>query len=92
MNPNYDTIPATREEAEAVLKQIQKFFGCDDPVYGPQIVENFDWVGDTPMAIVWEGGSYDWAVIADFEIEKAEGIWTEAITSWSTAVWKNVKI
>lgn len=91
----------TRGDVEKVLAALrrQRQYAVD-PGSGPKIVEDFDWVGHEPLAIVWEGGPFEWAYlfphggrdeefgfnIADVSADIPAHVFAEAITSWAIAV------
>lgn len=52
----------TRETAEKVLKQVTtKYAAYIEAGYEPKLIQDWDWVGHTPWAIIWEEGPDEWA-------------------------------
>jgi hypothetical protein len=95
----------TKRQAEQALRQIRKQFHSflADPIdlnYGPKLVRSWDWLesGPTAWAIVWEGGPYDWAMLAEHggttefgtEVPAAtawpKGTFAEPVTGWAIGV------
>lgn len=56
----------TRKQADQVLRQVkERFAPYLSKESKPQLIRNWDWgYGPTPYAIVWEGGPYEWSILA----------------------------
>jgi hypothetical protein len=95
----------TKRQAEQAFRQIKaqfKGFLDEDEQYGPKLVRNWDWLesGSTKWAIVWEGGLYEWAYMAqsggvsefgtDVPPAKAwpKGTFAEPVTSWAIGIYE----
>lgn len=96
----------TQRQAEQAFRQIkQQFAAFIDPdveQYGPQLIHNWDWLdsGPTKWAIVWEGGPYEWALLAETggrtEFGRAvppaknwpAGTFAEPVTSWAVGIYE----
>lgn len=97
----------TKRQAEQALRQIRKQFWSfiADPIdlnSGPKLVHNWDWLdsGPTKWAIVWEGGPYAWALLAETggtsefgtKVPAAEhwpaGTFAESVTSWAIGIYE----
>jgi hypothetical protein len=95
----------TKRQAEQAFNQIKKQFAAyiepgDEAAYGPKLIHNWDWLdsGPTTWAIVWEGGPYDWALLAEIggndefgaTIPAAKawpaGTFAEPVTSWAVGI------
>lgn len=90
-----------KRDADKVLRLVRdRFKGWfDGPEDGPELRKDWDFLGTgpTPYAIVWEGGPYDWAMLATgggrgefgFEVEpvKVDGVFLEPITGWALGVY-----
>lgn len=94
----------TKRQAEQALRQIRKQFWVEpDDKYGPKLIKDWDWLesGPTKWAIVWEGGPYDWALLAEtggktefgtiVPAAKAwpAGTFAEAINGWSIGIYES---
>jgi hypothetical protein len=92
----------TRQQAEAVLELVKtKFSAYIEAGYeGPILLQDWDWVGVTPWAIIWEGGPYEWAILFggggyDHDTMSMidptpdpEGVFTEPVTSWALGIYE----
>lgn len=88
-----------KRDAEKALNAVKRTFKgwIDGPEYGPKLVKDWDWVGPTPYAIVWEEGPYDWAMLASgggrtefgskVEPVKVDGVFLEPVTGWALGVY-----
>jgi hypothetical protein len=88
-----------KRDAEKALNAVKRTFKgwYDGPEDGPQLVKDWDWVGPTPYAIVWEGGPYDWAMLASgggrdevgakVEPIRVDGVFLEPVTGWALGVY-----
>jgi hypothetical protein len=96
----------TKRQAEQAFNQIKKQFAAfiePDDKYGPQLVKDWDWLdsGPTPWAIVWEGGPYDWAHLAEVggttefgtKIPAAKAwpkdTFAEPVTGWAIGIYED---
>jgi hypothetical protein len=99
----------TKRQAEQALQQIKQqfrvFLPAETPAEvneGPKLIHNWDWLdsGPTTWAIVWEGGPYDWALLAETggrtEFGRAiapaknwpAGTFAEPVTSWAVGIYE----
>lgn len=96
----------TKRQAQQAFNQIVDQFKVfiDDEVY-PVLIENWDYLdsGPTRWAVVWEGGPYEWALLAERggkmidyhpspEIPAAKhwpaGTFAEPVTSWAVGIYE----
>lgn len=92
-------VQVRKRDADKALAAVKHRFKAwyDKPEYGPQLIKDFNWSGPTPYAIVWEGGPYDWAILATgggrddfgFTVEpvRVDGVFLEPITGWALGVY-----
>ncbi|MGV8972212.1 MAG: hypothetical protein ACOH10_07805 [Rhodoglobus sp.] len=96
-------VAVRKADADRVLAAVRRqFAGWLDPADegGPQLVKDFDWgAGPAPYAVIWEGGPYDWAMLAgEGGIEEEFGakikavvfpktVFCEPYTGWALAIW-----
>lgn len=90
------TTNITREQAEAVLGQIETYYdGYIDPGYGPQLVENWEKTYDSPdptipWAIVWYEGPDEWSYYTADQANKVidhTAVYVEAATFCVLSLW-----
>ena len=69
------TVQVKKRDADKVLAAIKRqFAGWIEPGHpetGPQLVKDYDWLGDdwlgdggAPYAVLWESGPYEWTYLA----------------------------
>lgn len=93
----------TKRQAEQAFAQVKTQFAASinpDDKYGPKLIKDWDWLdsGPTRWAIVWEGGPYEWALLAQTggtseygtKIPAAKnwpaGTFSEAVTGWAIGI------
>ena len=93
----------TKRQAEQAFRQVKEQFKVFiDDVSHPVLIKDWDWLdsGPTKWAIVWEGGPYEWALLAErggktefgSMIEPAKhwpaGTFAEPVTSWAVGIYE----
>lgn len=84
----------------AVRRQFAGWIEPGDPASGPTLVKDFDWdCGVAPYAVVWEGGPYEWPMLAGeggvdeefgFKIKAVEfpkTVFVEPYTGWALGIY-----
>ena len=88
----------TRAKAQKVLTAVRASFGVAAGEEGPALVMAWDWTGrGAHPAIVWEGGPYDWAILASgggrdewglvHQPVEVPGTFLEPVTGWARGIW-----
>lgn len=88
----------TSSRAQKVLEAVRAAFGVQDGEDGPVLTMSWDWAGSgSSPAIVWEGGPYDWAILAsgggrdEWGIEhqpvRVSGVFLEPVTGWALGIY-----
>lgn len=98
------TMAVTKRQAEQAYRQVREQFKAfldENEINNPKLIKDWDWCasGPTPWAIVWEGGPYEWAMLAQTggtmeygaEIKPAKawpaGTFAEPVTSWAIGIY-----
>lgn len=93
----------TKRQAQQALRQVRQQFTAyiDSDADGPKLIKDWDYLesGPTTWAIVWEGGPYYWALLAQHGGTGEHGetipaaqrwpanVFVEAATSWAIGLY-----